>query len=333
VRVLITGGTGIIGSLTGRKLAGRGHRVRLLDVAPDPVAVARDAGDAGGVEVVAGDVLSFGDVGAAARDVDVIVHLAYSLGEATSRRPYAATQLNVQGTATVLEAARLLGVHRVVLASSIAVYGSDGAYAPEELPLTEDAATRLAPGMPLYGAGKLYLEQLARVYRTTHGVLCLGIRPSPVYGPGGVRGVSGWLSRVIEGAATGRTVTVDRGDARISLVHVEDVAEQLVRLVELDAAALADRFFFNTGGDATTMRALAALVQELVPDARLEVVSDGEPDIAGLATQVSGRALTQLTGYERRYDLRSGLRAHVGAVRAPARPGLRARGGEVLHER
>ncbi|MGY2065343.1 NAD-dependent epimerase/dehydratase family protein [Blastococcus sp. SYSU DS0619] len=316
MQVLVTGGTGIIGSLTGRTLAGRGHRVRLLDVAPDPVAVARNGGQTGGVEVVAGDVLSFGDVGAAARDVDVIVHLAYSLGEATNRRPYAATQLNVQGTATVLEAARLFGVQRVVLASSIAVYGADGAYAPAELPLTEDAAPYLAAGMPLYGAGKLYLEQLARVYRSTHGLLCVGIRPSPVYGPGGVRGVSGWLSGAIEGAATGRTVTVGRGDARMSLVHVEDVAEQLVRLVELDAAAFGDRHFFNTGGDATTMRQLAALVQEIVPEARFEVTSDGERDVAGLATQVSGRALAELIGYERRHDLRSGLRAHIEATRS-----------------
>lgn len=318
MHVLVTGGTGIIGSLTGRTLAGRGHRVRLLDVAPDPVALARNGGQSGGVEVVAGDVLSFGDVGAAARDVDVIVHLAYSLGEATNRRPYAATQLNVQGTATVLEAARLLGVQRVVLASSIAVYGADEAYAPAELPLTEDAAPYLAAGMPLYGAGKLYLEQLARVYRSTHGLLCVGIRPSPVYGPGGVRGVSGWLSGAIEGAAAGRTVTVGRGDARMSLVHVEDVAEQLVRLVELDAAAFGDRHFFNTGGDATTMRQLAAMVQEIVPGARFEVTSDGERDVAGLATQVSGRALAELIGYERRYDLAAGLRAHIEATRPPA---------------
>ncbi|MGY2082885.1 NAD-dependent epimerase/dehydratase family protein [Blastococcus sp. SYSU DS0539] len=318
MHVLVTGGTGIIGSLTGRTLAGRGHRVRLLDVAPDPVAVARNGGEVGGVEVVAGDVLSFGDVGAAARDVDVIVHLAYSLGEATNRRPYAATQLNVQGTATVLEAARLFGVQRVVLASSIAVYGSDGAYAAAELPLTEDAAPRLAPGMPLYGAGKLYLEQLARVYRATHGLLAVGIRPSPVFGPGGVRGVSGWLSRAIEGAATGRIVPVDRGDARMSLVHVEDVAEQLVRLVELDAAAFGDRHFFNTGGDATTMREVAALVQEIVPEARLEVTSNGEPDVAGLATQVCGSALAELIGYERRHDLASGLRAHIEATRTAA---------------
>ncbi|MGY1883915.1 NAD-dependent epimerase/dehydratase family protein [Blastococcus sp. SYSU DS0753] len=318
MHVLVTGGTGIIGSLTGRKLADRGHRVRLLDVAPDPVAVTRNRGQAGALEVLAGDVLSFGDVGAAARGVDAIVHLAYSLGEATNRRPYAATQLNVQGTATVLEVARLLGVGRVVLASSIAVYGSDDAYLPEELPLAEDAATRLAPGMPLYGAGKLYLEQLARVYRATHGLLCVGIRPSPVYGPGGVRGVSGWLSRVIEGAATGRTVQVDRGDARISLVHVEDVAEQLVRLVELDAAAFGDRHFFNTGGDTTTMRELAGLVERILPEARLEVTSDGSPDIAGLATQVSGRALAELIGYERRFGLSSGLRAYIEVARSAA---------------
>jgi UDP-glucose 4-epimerase len=315
MRVLVTGGTGIIGSLTGRTLAGRGHSVRLLDAAPDEAAVARGGGVPRNVEIVRGDVLSFGDVGEAAAGVDVIVHLAYSLGEASNRRPYAASQLNVQGTATVLEVARLLGVSRVVLASSIAVYGSDDMYAPEELPLREDAATHLAPGMPLYGAGKLYLERLAQVYRTTHGLLGVGIRPSPVYGPGGVRGVSGWLARMIEEAAHGRPVTVDRGDARISLVHVEDVAEQLVRLAELDASAFTDRYFFNTGGDATTMRELAALVQRIAPEARLEVTSAGERDVAGLASRICGRALAELIGYERRYDLEAGLRAHVEAVR------------------
>jgi UDP-glucose 4-epimerase len=316
MQVLVTGGTGIIGSLTGRKLAARGHAVRLLDAAPDAAAVARGGGLPDGIEVVRGDVLSFGDVGEAAEGVDVIVHLAYSLGEATNRRPYAATQLNVQGSATVLEVARLFGVGRVVLASSVAVYGSDDMYAPDELPLGEDAATHLAPGMPLYGAGKLYLERLAEVYRKTHGLLGVGVRPSPVYGPGGVRGVSGWLSEVIEKAAVGGTVAVDRGDARISLVHVEDVAEQLVRLAELDAGAFTDRFFFNTGGDATTMRELAALVQQIVPEARLEVTSAGEPDVAGLPSRICGRALAQLIGYERRFDLAAGLRAHIDATRS-----------------
>ena len=55
-----------------------------------------------------------------------------------------------------------------------------------------------------------------------------------------------------------------------------------------------------------------------MPEARLEVTSDGEPDVAGLATQVCGRALAELTGYERRYDLRSGLRAHIDATRPPS---------------
>ncbi len=316
MQVLITGGTGIIGGTTARLLAGRGHSVRLLDVAPDPGAPSW----AGDVEVVRGDVMSFGDVGDAATGADAIVHLAYSLGEATNRRPYAATQLNIQGTSTVLEAARLLGVGRVVLASSVAVYGSDEMYTSEELPLTEDAAPYLAPGMPLYGAGKQYLERLAEVYRTTHGLLGIGIRPSPVYGPGGVRGVSGWLSGVIEKAAVGETVSVDRGDAKISLVHVDDVAEQLARLVEIDAAAFTVRHFFNTGGDATTMRELAALVQELVPEARVQVTADGEPDVAGLASQVSGEALATLIGYARRYDLESGVRAHIEAARARLDP-------------
>jgi nucleoside-diphosphate-sugar epimerase len=312
MQVLITGGTGIIGGTTGRLLAARGHSVRLLDVAPDPTPLAWE----GDIEIVRGDVLSFADIGEAAAGADVIVHLAYSLGEASNRRPYAATGLNVQGTATVLEVARLVGVSRVVLASSIAVYGSDDMYVSDEFPLSEDAAPHLAPGMALYGAGKQYLERLAQVYRTTHGLLGVGIRPSPVYGPGGVRGVSGWLSNLIEKAVVGEAVTVNRGDARISLVYVDDVAEQLARLTEIDATAFTDRYFFNTGGDATTMRQLAALVAEIVPAASIEVTADGEPDVAGLVSQVSGDALAALIGFERRYDLKAGVRAYIEAARA-----------------
>ena len=212
MQVLITGGTGIPRQRHRPAPRGPGHSVRLLDVAPDPAAwPPHDA-----VEIVQGDVMSFGDLGDAMRDVEVVIHLAYSLGEATNRRPYAATRLNVEGTATVLESARLSGVAR--------------------------------------------------------------------------------------------------GDARISLVHVDDVAEQLVRLAGLDAAAFTDRYFFNTGGDATTMRELAALVQEIVPQARIEVTSAGERDVAGLVSRVSGDALAELIGYERRYDLRAGVRAHIEAL-------------------
>ena len=310
MRVLITGGTGILGSLTGRLLAARGHTVRLLDLQPAPLAP-----DVSRAEVVQGDVLVPARLSEAVRDVDAVVHLAYSLGADTGARPFSATTLNVQGTANVLEAARTAAVARVVLASSVAIYGADARYHPDELPLDEGAATHLASGMALYGAGKLYLEQLAAAYGRTHGLLCVGLRPSPVYGPGGVRGVSGWLAQLVEKPVRGEPVTIDRGDARLSLVYVADVAEQLARLDELPPDAYRARRFFNTGGDTTTIRELAGLVRELVPGANITVTSSGEPDLAGLPSQVSGRALAELLGYERQYDLRAGVRAHIDEVR------------------
>src|SRR6266478_8805867 len=135
---LITGGTGLIGACLDEKLLAHGE------------------GDVQSVVAVFDVVRAHG--------VTSIVHLAYLLGHACNRSPERATRVNILGTVNVLEAARLSGLERVLLASSIAVYGSDEEYAPGERPLREDVPLRVASGLPIYGGGKLYLEHLARNY-------------------------------------------------------------------------------------------------------------------------------------------------------------------------
>ena len=98
-----------------------------------------------------------------------VVHLAFVLGAVGEAEPERATRVNVLGTVNALEAARLTGVPRVLLASSIAVYGSDDQYTPAELPLREDAARHVCRTTLIYGGGKLYTEHLAHVYARTYG--------------------------------------------------------------------------------------------------------------------------------------------------------------------
>lgn len=109
-------------------------------------------------------------------------------------------------------------------------------------------------------------------------------------------------------------------------IHVEDVAGQFAALLRCDAGVFARRRFFNTGGDTATVRELAAAVGRVVPGARVTVTSNGEPDLGGLVTRVSDRALEEAVGYKRRLSpLDAGVRAHASSARA--RSGLPPLGG------
>jgi UDP-glucose 4-epimerase len=318
---LVTGGTGLIGACLAEKLLIRGERVVLLDiaVAEQRIEPLRSHGDR--LRVVRGDVQSLVallDV-VRAHAVTSIVHLAYLLGSECNRFPEQATRVNILGTLNVLEAARLSGLDRVLLASSIAVYGSDEHYTPSERPLHEDVPLHVAPGLSIYGGGKLYLEHLARTYAEQYGLTVAGLRPSIVYGYGRERGTSAFTGEMIDRAAIGLPSQADFGDARVSLVYVEDVAEQFRALLDADPRSLARRRFFNTGGDTCTVREFAAVIQHLLPGAHIAVASKGEANLVGLAASVSDRSLETEIGYKRRFTpLEVGVRAQIDVARARA---------------
>ncbi|MDP2626720.1 MAG: NAD(P)-dependent oxidoreductase [Candidatus Rokubacteria bacterium] len=327
---LITGGTGLIGVCLAEKLLARGERVALFDWAPAEWRIRHLAavGD-GRLRVARGDVVSLVDLMETVRAeaVTAIVHLAYVLGAESNDRPELATRVNILGTTNVLEAARLSGVERVLLASSIAVYGADGDYPAAALPLGEDAPLYVARGLPIYGAGKVYLEHLGAHYARRYGLTVAGLRPSIVYGWGRQRGASAFAGELVDCAAVGAPVTVGSGDASVSLVYVDDVAEQFLALLKVEPARLARRRFFNTGGDTCTVRELAATVRRLLPDARIEVTSAGERDLAGLVAQVTDRSLEEEIGVRRRFTpLEAGLRAHIEIARLRAQQGVAVEG-------
>jgi nucleoside-diphosphate-sugar epimerase len=324
VSTLITGGTGLIGVALAERLLARGERVVLFDAAPAAWRI-RELVEAGGprLTVVRGDVTSLVDLLEAVRahDAEAIVHLAYVLGAESNAAPELATRVNVLGTTNVLEAARFGGARRVLLASSIAVYGPDEAYPADRLPVREDAPLHVAAGLPIYGGGKVYLEHLGTHYAARYGLEVAGLRPSIVYGWGRQRGVSAFSGELVDRAALGEPVTVGFGDARVSLVYVEDVAAQFLALLDADAPRLARRRFFNTGGDTCTVRDLADAVRRLLPGARVEVQSAGERDVAGLVASVSDRSLVEEIGVRRQYTpLEAGVRHHIEVARRRGRP-------------
>lgn len=187
-RILITGAAGRVGALLRQRLAADGRVLRLLDLRP------LTAGD--GEEVVTGSVADPDLMLAACSGVDAVVHLAGYAGEADWAEILA---VNIDGTHTVFEAARLAGVPRVVFASSNHAVGYH--------PAGEDAPDDLFPRPDtFYGVSKAAGEALGSLYHDRYGldVVCLRIGTC-VDRPRNERGLSSWLSpddcgRLVEAA-------------------------------------------------------------------------------------------------------------------------------------
>lgn len=132
-RVLVTGGCGFIGRHVAAELIRAGHAVRLYDAMIDQVHGASSTGAAGDVpreaEVIRGDIRSAPEVMAALDGCDAVIHLAAEVGVGQSMYEIARyTGVNDLGTAVLLEAVAAHPVKRLVVASSMSVYG-EGYYA------------------------------------------------------------------------------------------------------------------------------------------------------------------------------------------------------------
>lgn len=306
--VLITGGTGFIGAYVARQLLRVGEQVVTLDNIPSNVIHnVLTPEEISEVRFVTGDVSSLRDVGHAIQGngVDRVIHLASLLHPASNENPPLAVQVNVQGQTTVLEAARLFGLKKVVWASSVVVFGGRDAHA--QLPPRNDA-----PHHPinLYGATKSFDEFLTNHYIQEWSVDALGLRFTVVYGPGRVRGASSFVNELVK-PALGQPAIVPFGDDVVDWQYVEDIADLLVKAVFLPKLKTAA---FNTRFDTRSIRAAGAYIEELIPSARITY----QPGEFGIAWELDDTVLQEEIGFEPRFSMEQGLRGVIEHARREA---------------
>ena len=180
-RVLVTGGSGFIGSALVKALVLAGCAVRVFDDnsrgAPRRLAdVEKD------VEFIAGDIRDASALRRAVAGVDEVHHLAYVNGtEFFYSAPELVLDVGVKGMINVIDACRAANVGSLILASSSEVYQT-----PPQVPTAEDAPLVVPdPGNPRYsyGGGKIISELLAINYGRKHFDRVLIFRPHNVYGP------------------------------------------------------------------------------------------------------------------------------------------------------
>lgn len=182
--ILVTGATGFIGGQLASRLVSMGACVRVLARDPRRVAVA-------GVEVVQGDLGDPASLAAAVAGVDQVYHCASWIAY---KAPWEQVwQVNVQGTANLLDACVAAGVRRVVHMSSVAAGGPSR----DGRPVAESDSP--APLDDPYGKSKLEQERLALSYGD-RGLDVVVVRPSAVYGPGDPSGINTLLKLVRRGS-------------------------------------------------------------------------------------------------------------------------------------
>ena len=312
--VLITGGLGFIGSNLAIRLVRDGARVTICDaMIPGYGGNAANIGEIEGeLDTHHSDVRDEEEMGRLVAGRDVIFHLAAQVSHVLSlSNPYPDIDINIKGTAVVLEACRKHNPSALVVRS-----GTRGQYGPAvKLPVSEET-----PANPrgIYEISQLSAEMICRTYTRIHGIRTVPLRLTNVYGPRGQMkhsqfGVVNWFVRL---ALAGEPIPLF-GTGRIlrDFLYVDDCVDALLAAA-CEPAAVGE--VLNVGDDrASTFLEVAEILRDLVPDTRL-VFTDFTPE---RKAQEPGdfvsdiTKIRRLTGWEPRIELREGLARTVDFYR------------------
>lgn len=319
--VLVTGGSGFIGSHIVRVLAERGDVVINFDVrTPGPEAAWWLRPVDGRVRFVEGSINDWTEVVGALRGqpVDGIVHAAtISNPPLLHRRPNLALDVNLQGTFNILAATRLFGIRRVVNFSSIGVLPSIQ-YEPVDVNHPVLLATE-GPGSSFYGAAKVAGEAFCWAYRQAFGVDFITLRPSAVYGVGMQWPI--FIKPMVENAVRGLPTRFEKGrDFPRDYTHVSDIAQLAVQALDILAGDVRDRVFYGaTGQPLVTAGQVAGIVKELLPGPDIEIgpgLSENDLLEIRYRRRLSIRNAQEQLGYKPRFaDIREGIAEYVGTYR------------------
>src|SRR5271166_4296758 len=289
MRVLITGGMGVIGAETSRKFVREGHR---------PVIFARHRDEhlvhdiLEKIDFEQGEVLDMPRILQAIKKHQVthVVHAAAFVGAVSAGNPALSIQVNVMGLVNVLEAARALNVRRVVFTSAKGVYGS----------------------------AKFMGENVCTYYNDNMGVETVSLRFASTYGPGKTarHGPMAVMSRIVENPANGVPFKLAQGgDDKDDFIYNKDSA------LGIYLATVADKVksrVYNIGtGVGVTLRDFERIIRKHIPNARMEI--GGGLNFYGFPYPATGvydiaRAREEL-GYQPRYDLEKGITDYLASLK------------------
>ncbi|MGI8903030.1 MAG: NAD-dependent epimerase/dehydratase family protein [Solirubrobacteraceae bacterium] len=302
MRVLVTGGSGFIGSHVVDKLRARGHDPVIYDLRPSPWHRDPD----GAVDTVLGSITDREALERALHSCDAVAHLA-AVADVNDvhAEPEDAERVNARGTVAVLEAARRAGVKRIVYASTIWVYSDCEGEAVDE-------DTLLPPPSHLYTSTKLAGELYCKAYQELYGIDYTILRFGIPYGPRAREAAV--IPAFVNKAFKGDPLTL-AGDGLQSrrFVYVEDLADGVAS--GLDDVAT-NRVYNLASDENVTIKQIAETVKELIGNVEI-VYTPARPGDFGGKLVSSDRAEREL-GWTAATPFSEGVARYVGWRREQA---------------
>jgi dihydroflavonol-4-reductase len=289
MRLLVTGGTGFIGSHLAEQGRRLGAEVVVLGLTDRPEERANvELLRRQGVEVLAGSITDAELCGAAVRGATHVFHLAVAMREGAKSDEFFET-VNLDGTRRLLEASARGGVRRFVYCSTIGIYG-------HRAPGITREDSPLAPGN-IYERTKVSAERLVREIGAERSLPYTILRPADVYGPRDHR-----LLKLFKGVSAGRFPFFGSGEGRRHMIYVDDVVSGFYRAC--DAADALGESFILAGPKACTLRDLVAEVQAATGSRRYGVRLPLKPmlGVAAVVEDLSRKLGVEPPIYRRRMD-------------------------------
>ncbi len=307
---LVTGGTGLIGSRVIRDLVREGEQVVAYDWFPERDSLERLLGEEeirSRVKIVQGDVTDLSNLLRTIQEnnVEKIIHEAALLTPEVKVNPSLAVRVNIEGTINVFEAARILGLKKVVWASTISVFGPAEKHPEEYIPND-------APHYPrsVYVATKSFNEVAATHYFNEYGVDITGIRYSFTYGVGHRRGTNTRIiQQVIYDPALGKPSRVENADSTMGWIYVDDSARATVLASKVPNTKTRA---YTIHGDTRSVREVADYVRQLLPGADITLLPGAN---IGETFKCDTRLVEEEIGYHPQWSLQQGIKETINLIR------------------
>ena len=312
---LVTGGCGFIGSRIVRNLVREGESVVVYDWLPVRSLLERLLTEdelQSRVKIVQGDVANYSLLVRTLKEnqIQKVIHMAGLLIHEVNADPLLAVKVNCEGTVNVFEAARVLGMPKVVWASSGSVFGPAEMYPQEYIPAD-------APHFPqnIYGATKSFNELVMNYYNKTYKMDIVAVRYVMVYGVGQSRGrTASIMQQLVINPALGQPGKVPAAAWNVlGWTYVEDAA----RATLLAAKAQATRTrAFSIMGEIHTVQEIADYVKELLPAADVTLLPlERSVSHTGVTCKYDTRLTENELGFRSEWTMRQGIKDTVNTVR------------------